>query len=368
MRLNDIPSLTGLRALAAWWVVAYHFRTALATPTLDWLVPPLAAGFVAVDVFFVLSGFVLALKYFDDFSGLLSRHSPVAACVHGWLIFLGKRLARIYPLHFVMLCVYLINPLAIHFFSTQRDWASGYDPVYFLLSLLLIQNWGSGHALQWNIPAWSISTEWLAYILFPLLIAAVAWVQRRGATALLLLVALACGLLSLAYGWLGVTTLAVGIESLGAWRCVCGFLVGVVLARLRALYPVQVIAWSGLGLACIALVAVACLATGIRDHVYVPVLAAALVLWVSGSPAAVGWLLASRWMVTLGTVSYSTYLAHYFIKDWVKFLSFAPGPTQFVVYLALVALASFLLHRAVELPGRRWMESLVQRRRLSFDR
>ena len=368
MRRNDIPALTGLRAVAAWWVVAYHFRLTLASPSLGWLVPPLSAGFVAVDIFFVLSGFVLTLKYFDEFSEFLGKGATLSWRLQGWLGFLGKRLARIYPLHFVMLCAYLLNPLALYLFSSQRAWAAGYDPAYFLLSLLLVQNWGFEIALQWNIPAWSISTEWLAYGLFPLLIALVAQTQRRGAMALLLLAGAACALLSLAYFWRGVSTLALGIEALGAWRCVCGFLVGVVLARLRALHPLQTARWAGPAVLCIGLIALLCLAQGVHDHVYVPVLAAALVLWVSGSPPVASRLLASRWLVVLGTVSYSTYLAHYFIKDWVKFLSAAPGPLQFVIYLALVAAASFFLHRTVEVPGRHWMENLGRAPRLNLDR
>lgn len=368
MRQNDIPALTGLRAVAAWWVVAYHFRLTLATPSLGWLVPPLSAGYVAVDIFFVLSGFVLALKYFDEFSNFVGNGAVQFGRVHAWLGFLGKRLARIYPLHFVMLCVYLLNPLAIYLFSSQGAWTEGYGPAYFLLSLLLVQNWGFAPALQWNIPAWSISTEWLAYALFPLLIALVAWAQRRGAMALLLLAGAACAALSLAYSWRGVSTLAVGIEALGAWRCVCGFLVGVVLARLRALYPLQTARWAGPALLGSSLAAMLCMVNGTQDHVYVPVLAAALVLWVSGSPPVTSRLLASGWLVALGTVSYSTYLAHYFIKDWVKFLSAEPGPLQFVIYLVLVAVASFVLHRKVEVPGRRWMEGLGSTRRLSLDR
>src|SRR5207253_1604119 len=80
--------------------------------------------------------------------------------------FFVARFARIYPLHAFMMAVLLLNPLAQLFSRAGLDDAR-YDPSYFFLSLLMIQNWGFTGHLAWNIPAWSISTEWFAYFLFP---------------------------------------------------------------------------------------------------------------------------------------------------------------------------------------------------------
>ena len=104
----------------------------------------------------LLSGFVLALNYAESFRGGLA----------GATGFYRPRFARIYPLHFVILMAFLLNPAAIALFSTSGD-TSAYRWDYFGLSLFLVQNWGLSSELAWNDPAWSISTEVFAYLLFP---------------------------------------------------------------------------------------------------------------------------------------------------------------------------------------------------------
>jgi peptidoglycan/LPS O-acetylase OafA/YrhL len=156
---GELVPLTSLRGLAAWWVVLFHMRALLA----PWLPGPvlafLGAGNIAVDLFFLLSGFVIYLNYAERLeSGRVSAKE-----------FLFRRFARIYPLHLLILLGFLLYVSAALLFGSARIEDENFD--YFVASLFLVQNWGFTDALKWNVPAWSISTEFAAYLLFPALLA-----------------------------------------------------------------------------------------------------------------------------------------------------------------------------------------------------
>ncbi|MEI8056760.1 MAG: acyltransferase [Actinomycetes bacterium] len=160
-----IGQLTGVRAVAATWVMLYHYQAVLASIGL--LIPVvhdfLRVGRLGVDLFFALSGFILTHTYLTKlgpgFSWSKSRH------------FLWLRLARIYPVHFVMLNVAGIAVVAQAKFggadAASRDWL---NPTDYLKQVLLIHEWGPNPQRGWNFPAWSLSMEWLAYLIFPLLV------------------------------------------------------------------------------------------------------------------------------------------------------------------------------------------------------
>ena len=174
---REILPLTGIRALAAWLVVVLHlaeqFPAFLATP----MHRTLHFGSNGVDLFFTLSGIIIAYTYGAQLS---SFSLPT------YRNFLIKRVARLYPASVVSLLVLGLVGLILV--------ATGRNPAFFsqntLLDLLrhltLTSNWSVyGQPYNWNVPAWSISMEWLAYLLFPLL-----WrgVLRLGQGSLVLLV------------------------------------------------------------------------------------------------------------------------------------------------------------------------------------
>ena len=169
-----IGQLTGVRFVAAFWVLLYHYQGALATAGL--LVPVLhevlRVGRLGVDLFFALSGFILTHTYLTRMGPNItwpkSRH------------FLWLRLARIYPVHFVMLNVAGLAVLAQQKFGSStagsRDWLNARD---YLKQVLLIHEWGPNPQRGWNFPAWSLSMEWLAYLLFPFLVLALFRFHQR---------------------------------------------------------------------------------------------------------------------------------------------------------------------------------------------
>ena len=98
MRSGEIKALTGLRIIAAVWVVLFHFRPLLsdASPGFrDALTPVLNCGAQGVDLFFILSGFVLTWNYLDRMGGSWSTRAT--------LHFLWLRLARVWPVYLVTL-------------------------------------------------------------------------------------------------------------------------------------------------------------------------------------------------------------------------------------------------------------------------
>lgn len=176
---QTIRSLTGIRGLAALYVVVYH-SIIFDNPNTRYNI--IRHGYLAVDLFFVLSGFVMAMSYNRMFAdGFDTRN---------YVVFLIRRLARVYPLYLLMtLLVGLLLPLVAP--DQFRDFPPSWG--VFIANLLMVQAWG----LTGNVVAssWSISTEWAAYLVFPAL-AGLALFSRQVivtitcAAALVLLLAL----------------------------------------------------------------------------------------------------------------------------------------------------------------------------------
>ncbi len=118
---------------------------------------------MAVPGFFMLSGFVLARNYAEAFV----RPSPRDA-----FNFLAMRLARIYPVHFVTL-ISVLGMVLVSRRLAYRLTDSGYTIRDFILNIFLIHYWVPSFELNWNYPSWSISAEWFAYLLFPVLVWAI---------------------------------------------------------------------------------------------------------------------------------------------------------------------------------------------------
>lgn len=351
--VRQIPALTSIRGIAAWWVVLYHFREHVPVAADSATARLMAHGYLAVDLFFILSGFVIALNYTAMFGTL---------AVKNYTRFLGLRLARIYPLHITVLLAFLINPLAVLLFSDTGRLSLRYDPLYYVLSLFLMQNWGFTHLLAWNVPAWSISTEWAAYLLFPLL----AWqaTRLRGAAGAAGVMAGALALL-MAGAALSVPSLGADIPTFGLFRCITEFAAGAGLFWLGRHLPAAMRGCGSAALLAAALLAATAVIWPEPDFLVFPPAFLLLVFGLSREP---GWtvrLLGWRPLEFLGTVSYSTYLLHDFVRDWVKFLLLRPGVPAWLVlaaYLAGTAVASVLAYRMIELPGRRSLRALLDGR------
>lgn len=353
IKSGEIKSLTGMRGLAAWWVVFFHFVESAAAFIPDWLQRLFSKGYLAVDLFFILSGFVIFISYRDGFGKLTCR---------GYFYFLAKRLARIYPLHLLLLVLFISVPVAIHYFSTAKDLHGRFELSYFIQSLFLVQNWGFSDGLDWNIPAWSISTELGAYLLFPFMCWLINRSLFRGEILVVSLMLITFLALALIFHTAQAGSIGGKIPELGLLRCVLEFFSGVGLGRLfvsrsRILYEGR---WLH------GLLAVLLIGTGIScgwpDYFFMPVAFMFVIAFLISTDTFVSEWLASPFIYFVGQISYSTYLCHDLIRDWIKFLSRSMGHQQMLAYVVLVMIASIVLYFLVEEPSRRCLNKIIKRR------
>jgi peptidoglycan/LPS O-acetylase OafA/YrhL len=182
---QHLKALTGLRALAAGWVVFFHlsFVAEVYVPALQLFRPVYSMGFLGVDLFFALSGFILCHRYLDSLGPRLSWGKVKE--------FIALRFARLYPVHVFVLFLFGCLGALSYVTSSNRQWIDGFSLHSLFENLFLVHGWFNQTA-EWNPLAWSVSLEWLAYLCFPV-IALVLYriANSRFSHLLLALVALA---------------------------------------------------------------------------------------------------------------------------------------------------------------------------------
>lgn len=313
-------ALTPLRGVAALAVLMFHVTLLL---KLEF------RGYLAVDLFFFLSGFVL-----------MEAYGAMALSPRVYGRFLKNRLARLYPVHLLMLV--LLLPLL------------GSDPEFSLsglaASLLLVQ--GPWHGMCWNYPSWSISAEWHAYLLFPLFAVAL----RDKAARALVAVLLSCGaVLALAVTMHGDADITNGPGVL--LRCLPEFVAGMALHRLRAMGALP--RWSRSTVAFVAaLVVLAGVeAAGWPDLLVILLLPILLLAAATDGSRVSRFLMGGPWPF-LGRISYSLYLCQMVALALADRVPVAATPW---LHAALFAGFSFAIavpvSRYIEYPARDWLKS-----------
>lgn len=348
----QLHHLTGLRGLAAWLVVFYHMRGAITGLVSQPVTDVFAKGYLAVDLFFMLSGFVMWLNY-----GEKLRNGGWAAARQFW----WKRVARIWPLHLLVLAGMGLFVLVLA--ATGRG-SEGYPLHELPLHILLMQNWGFTDALSWNHPAWSISTELAAYLVFPAVVIAARWEQLSGVMIAALVVALLAALHAV-FALAGYQDLGAGITRLGLVRCLTEFLVGALLCILWQRTPdnrARTGLVAGVGA---ALVVASGIALDLPETLVAPAAMAGGLLSLALARGQVARVLASPLLRWLGDISYATYLSHFFLLILFKIV-FVGDDGQLSAagaagYIALVLAASAVLYHGFEKPAQRWVAGRAPR-------
>ncbi|MEM9310724.1 MAG: acyltransferase [Pseudomonadota bacterium] len=343
----QLNALTGLRGLAAWFVVFYHIRLSLTDLLPTGVIDVFARGYLAVDFFFLLSGFVMWLNYGERFAQDGARQA---------LPFLWKRFARVWPLHALMLSGFVVFVALLA--ATGRP-IEGYPLHELPLHVLLMQNWGLTSELTWNHPAWSISTEFAAYLLFPVLVMAVPW-QRLGPAVLLAVLLALLGGLGAVFATMDETSLGADIARTGLLRCVLEFAAGLVLARLwqsaeRIAVGPPLWALGGLGLA------LAGIALGLPETLFVPASFAAILMACALDTGPLAKALSAPIMLWIGETSYATYLMHFFAFILFKIAFVGPdlqmGWMGLIGFCLAVQAGAAILYVGFEKPAQRWLNS-----------
>lgn len=355
-RKETILSLTGVRALAAAWVVAGHFRDTWLhlCPRLGFLDPLLQAGSLGVDLFFGLSGFILAHNYLEQFAGVSPR--PYGR-------FLGMRLARLYPVHLFTLLI-----LAFGVFLGRMAHFQFNDPERlqfpeFVQNLLLVHSWRWTISPSWNGPAWSISAEWFAYLLFPFLSLAVVRVKSNRVAMVGVAIPLAVLLVS-----------TIGGTSPPLIRIACEFTAGVFLYRLHQRKWASHVNWSHVALGLMAAVVVLIYAIyylqDVQRHHPVAPLMVLFVFALARARNGIGRLLALPLVVFMGEASYSMYMTHDVVRMILKKLipadlfvdrHWAMRLSIMAMYIAAICLAAVATYLIVEVRGRQYVRHIFDR-------
>lgn len=360
---KEIASLTGLRGLAACWVFLFHsyaFSQGLGPQAAGALGLLGAAGYMGVDVFFVLSGFVLALNY----TQAAVHKSP---SLYGG--FLLKRLARIYPMHVAALVLLMMVTGLLKLHGVDLLPATRYTVEGLVRTLTLTHGWSLPIQKTWNTVSWSLSCEWAAYLAFPVLSLMAQRFKSRAAVLtmlILLLLALAMNLRYRAYA---------GSMAYGLPRVAVEFSAGILLHRLWSLQGATRTE-AGSRLALVGLLVLVgggnALATFVSWDAPFPWLPGAACLLVYGLAAGRGsvesWLSSSA-AVFAGRISFAFYMIHGTLLGVPERLAHVYGLSHdaavvvpsILVSGAITTLLATYLFRWVETPMRRSMLRWVRR-------
>lgn len=370
----------GLRGLFSLLVVLAHVpgATVLRQSGLS------ATGDTLVDLFFVFSGFVIVAGYERR---LLEGY--------GTGRFLVERLGRIYPIHFVMLMVFIVTEIA---FATVLGSLGQPGRVPFegdkaveaiFTHLTLSHAWNVHDIPTWNFPTWSLSTEWAAYIVFAIALLAL---RRRFTTAAVVGIGVSVVVL--------LTIAPNGMQSYhdyGVFRSILGFSAGALayrafdaLHRRQAFSRISRPVFTTLEIGGLAGLLGLQVAFGATDFaVALPLVFTLPMIVFAYGGGHVSALMCSRPLVYLGTISLSIYVVHVWIImragnvaalaerltgiDLVTYvgdggqrhleLALPPLVANLLALaiLVIVVLVSHVTYRYVELPGQTLFRGFAKR-------
>ncbi|GAA4779289.1 acyltransferase [Stakelama sediminis] len=350
---EKLHALDGLRGLAASWVVLHHMATNALLPQ----VPLLMHGWMLVETFFVLSGFVICYQY----GSRLASPGQIAS-------FMQRRFARIWPLHAAILFAMILPRLvvlALHGPASSQLFEpdSTHSLASWFASLALIQSLGLDQHAVWNGPAWSISVEFYTYLIF----AAVVFFARERLRSVAVVLAVVAGAMLL----LPMPT----PEHL--LICIFCFFVGVLAfdaysrfkpraVRIQSNLPFS-IAQSVLALLILELIYF-----GENPPLLFGLINMFLIISIAQQRGIIGRMLDLRIFQLLGAWSLGIYLLHIPVLNilWrigphipVSFLKFDPAHWTVIdsaAFLATVVVLAALSYRWLEVPARRALAPRVK--------
>jgi len=370
-----LTTLTPLRGIAALLVVIYHSNLML-MPFVEPFAKPnlINAGWLWVDFFFVLSGFIIFYVYGASF-----RNSITAG---GYWKYIKARFARVYPLHFFtlvwsLLCAIIILSYAdgVHpFFRTILN------PLSALPSLFLLQSLGLYMTAPLNTPSWSLSTEWWVYMIFPVLVP--FFNRLKNAWMILTLAGVAGFFLFIKYVLGPINSFPPGTPTLnvltdfGFFRCLAGFLAGMLLFRIyEESIAINFFKQSGVFLLFFIGTLIA-MHVGVED-ILIVALFPFVILAAAYNTTAIKKALDTAVLQRLGDWSFSIYMVHVPIMFifWIVqvrsnpklFAIFPPepaGPPDYTIGLlacliivALTLLVASITYRYIEVPARSYLNN-----------
>lgn len=339
-------ALDGLRGVAAIVIVIFHFFEFIFP---DFTKNPLGHGYLAVDFFFCLSGFVIAYAY-DDRMATMSAFT-----------FIKNRLIRLHPLVVLSaimgVALYLLDPWATYAKNYSHQWVG----IPFIQSLLM---WPTtievpnryGNLFPFNPPAWSLCMEYLANIFYLL----VLWkMPRKYLPALLIMAMLALMYTAQKSGaLLGGWSLSTFIE--GVARVSFSFIAGMALKRYQFIIP------NKLGYIPIAILLLATFMLPYFGINWVVELCIVLFIYPLITSLGAGTTVSEKLKpiaLFMGKISYPLYMCHYWLISGFGNYFIKNNPSGWPLFwivsgstLGLILLA-YLIMRFYDEPIRKWLSA-----------
>lgn len=334
--------IQGLRAIAVGMVVIYHLHP-----------ESLTGGFVGVDVFFVISGFLITSH--------LIRRPPRTPKEFGnfWL----RRIKRLLP---AALLVLLTTVIAVRTFTPPSFWRD--NTFQAIASALYSQNWyllatSVDYLAEDNAPTavqhyWSLAVEEQFYLLWPLCIAALWWLairKKMNAKRVVFFGVFSIVVISFVYS-IYLTAVEPGVAYFStftrAWELALGAVVALVpapLDRIRSSWTGAAIAWAGIAGIVGAGISYDSTTPFPGYEASLPVVGTALVIWVAAtSRFSPNRFLGSWPFQFFGGHSYSIYLWHWPVIVLLPFVSGTLGVLDLMAATVAIILLSVLSKRYVE--------------------
>lgn len=353
VKTEEIRSHTAMRGIAALLVVIFHFRPTL-QPALDidHHTQFFAKGYLWVDFFFILSGFILCHVY----------ATRPGRGLRDTMEFWWSRFARIYPLHIATLLLLVfwqvVASAALHRSVRVGEWSTLW------LNILNIHAWGFLDRYDWNFPSWSISAEMAAYLTFPIICVGLLRSRRTAIASMVLVLA--------AY----IFYLVVADDPRDGWErkalitCLPMFFLGALLYQCRD-FALRM--GDGLSTA-FQIVAVLGIAATLHEgwNDALVIFPFALLVFSTQMDAGIlSGVLASKPLVTVGLWSYSIYMLHIPVLRvletvWPKLLAVLSGQTVeqsaaslFMTSILMTIIAGAASYMIFETPARRALRAFA---------
>tara|TARA_Y100000591_G_C21758329_1_gene658690 strand:- start:154 stop:1200 length:1047 start_codon:yes stop_codon:yes gene_type:complete len=284
-------------------------------------------GGLVVDFFFVLSGFVISLNYIEKINSKIDL-----------INFQKKRFLRLYPLHLLTLLVFvfieLIKIIVENYTNLQTTYApfTGFNNFYSLFAnFFLLHGW---YGWSFNLPSWSISTEFYTYFIFGLVV-----LNTRYKLSIFILLILLSLLL--------FTLNNIGFENLDNFiypiRCIYSFFLGSIFFLIYKKLKKNISQFYSLIMIvlCILLIHFSDYLILNNKYIFAPLLFGLTILLISSlkNNSILYRILSNRYTVYLGTISYGVYMIHFglvwFFRQFCRFILNIPENENYLVFNSL---------------------------------
>jgi len=359
-----ISNLTPIRGIAAIFVAIFHFEIVMVLFLPRDISRFFSKCYLMVDLFFIMSGFIIYHVYGHFFEESIQRAS--------FYKYIRARLARVYPLHIFTLILMIILVASQHFV-----WDKFFEPSAIVTHVFMLQSFGLHSIYTWNVPAWSISAEFAAYLIFPVFAVAMYRYKKISAPAIALLIIFIYCLLSFKLSKDNGTTGNYNLDltfDYGYLRGIAGFLAGGMIYQLY-LKKVFYFLRTDAMLTTLFILLFVCLHFGVTDLIFIPVFLL-LVLSAAYNTDKVKRLFSNRFLQWLGDISYSVYLVQFPLT--ILIIAILPhlgvtwqGPYSLhlpywqaaiccILFLAVLTGISALTYKYIEQPFRKLINSRMK--------